>query len=197
MVDSKQWQIAQAWEKQWHDICTNTFGEEWKQTLYARKMGLQFFHDGKSPFNIDLQGKSIVDIGGGPSSLLLKCVNGGTLLVVDPLDFPAWVRIRYEAAGIIYGQLKAEELYVLDFDECWIYNVLQHVDDPQEVIEAARASAYLIRIFEWIDTPVNDGHPQSLTEEALNRWLGGEGKVEVLRNDHNCTGRCYYGVFPT
>lgn len=189
------WQAAQEWEGQWWGNCCNVLGEEQKQLLYADRMGLRAFHDGKSPYNFDLGGASVLDIGGGPCSLLLKCIDV-VGKVVDPLEFPAWVLMRYQAAGIEFERVKGEEINEADFDEVWLYNVLQHTENPVEVIRNAQQAAGLIRIFEWIDMPTNEGHPHSLTEAQLNNWLGGEGKVEQLTGPHT-TGMAYYGIFPT
>jgi hypothetical protein len=82
----------------------------------------------------------------------------------------------------------------MPFDEVWIYNCLQHTIDPEKILANARASAKIIRIFEWIDEPISIGHPQLLTQEKLDKWLGGVGKVEDI-NQQGCHGRCYYGVF--
>lgn len=189
------WQKAQQWEQSWWGNCVNTYGEETKQLLYAAKMGLKTFHDGKSPFNIDMGGARVLDIGGGPSSLLLKCVNvHGT--VIDPLPVPEWVKLRYEVADISHLFVRGEDCDAGGYDECWIYNVLQHTENPEKVIHNARHAAELIRLFEWIDTPTNEGHPHSLSKDVLDRWLGGEGKVEHLNNVNTCTGKAYYGIFP-
>ena len=185
------------WEKDWWGNCCNTYGEEEKQLVYARKMGLAFFHNGKSPYNIDMQGKSVLDIGGGPCSLLLKCVKLGLSEVVDPCEYPGWVGERYYIAAIVFSQARGEDIrHINGFDECWIYNVLQHTDDPEKIIANMRRASKIIRIFEWVDTPTNIGHPHTLTKEKLNQWLGGEGKVEDLK-EGGCTGKAYYGVFPT
>lgn len=191
----ESWRKAQEWEGSWWGNCCNVFGEEYKQLLYADRMGLEFFHDGKSPYNIDLRGKSVIDIGGGPSSLLLKCVNFSKAAVVDPMPMPDWVIARYVMANIAVLPEKGESLLWTECDECWVYNVLQHTEDPALVIKSARRAA-LIRIFEWIDTPVNVGHLHTLTEAKLNEWLGGEGKVEMV-NQNNCRGKAYYGIFTT
>lgn len=186
---------TQGWEKEWHGTCQNTYGEETKQLLYAEKMGLEFFHDGKSPYNIDMKGASVLDVGGGPVSLLLKCVNVRGH-IIDPLDMPFWVCQRYVLANITWDEIVAEELSESGWDEVWIYNVLQHVENPQKVIENAKKASNLIRIFEWVDMVPTETHPQLLTEEKLNEWLSGEGKIEQL-NQSGCFGRAYYGVFPT
>ena len=100
---SEAWRRAQAWERDWWGDCLNTYSEEEKQLVYANRMGLVAFHDGKSPYNFDLGGMSVLDIGGGPCSLLLKCVNFRGK-VIDPLCFPDWVLARYELAGIEFEQ---------------------------------------------------------------------------------------------
>lgn len=189
------WQAAQDWEQHWWGNCVNTFGEEYKQLLYADKMGLQTFHNGKSPFNFDLSGKSVLDIGGGPASLLLKCVDVKGK-VVDPLEFPAWVPLRYQAAGIEFERVRGEDIDEAGWDECWIYNVLQHVQNPAKIITNAQRAGRLIRIFEWIDMAMSSTHPQELTEKKLNLWLCGEGKVELI-NQNECVGKAYYGIFPS
>lgn len=192
------WEKAQEFEKGWWGNCTNTFGEETKQLLYANRMGLKTFHNGKSPFNFDMKGKSVLDIGGGPCSLLLKCVNTGKTEVVDPCKYPEWVKIRYELAGISFNNIKGEDInYKYGFDEAWIYNCLQHVGSPEKIIKNAKKISKVIRIFEWIDLPVCEGHPHELTEKKLDKWLGGIGKVEQLTGQNTCKGKCYFGVFPT
>jgi len=189
------WKKAQKWEKNWWGSCVNTFGEEEKQLIYAKKMGLKTFHDGKSPYNFDMKGKKILDIGGGPCSMLLKCSGLKDGLVVDPCEYPEWVKLRYDEAGIVSVRDKGEN--VGDFgivDEIWIYNVLQHVDKPSKIIKNALKISKVIRIFEWINTSPNEGHPHKLTAGKLDKWLGGVGKVEDLKERY-CRGRCYHGIF--
>ena len=191
-----KWEQATEWEERWWGNCVNSFHEEEKQLCYAKKMGLVFTRSPKTPYNIDMRGASVLDIGGGPVSLLLKCVNvRGT--VVDPIQFPGWVYARYNCAGIEWAIEKGEDVNEEGFDEVWLYNVCEHVDDPELVIQNAQRAGKLIRIFEWIDTPPNIGHPHTLTERWLNEMLGGEGRVEQLNGQGGCYGKAYYGIFPT
>jgi len=191
------WEDDQEFERQWWGSCENTFTEETKQLTYAYKMGLQCYSNaGKWPC-YNLEGKNIIDIGGGPVSLLLKCENRGRTLVVDPCKYPAWIWSRYWETGIGYSILQGEKLSApVDFecDEVWIYNVLQHTQDPELIIQNAKSLSPVIRIFEWIDIPAHLGHPQELKEENLNKWLDGEGTTEQL-NENGCNGLSYYGVF--
>jgi SAM-dependent methyltransferase len=158
-------------------------------------MGLKFHHDGKSPFNIDCGGKRVLEVGCGPYAMLLFCRNvKGSLL--DPCDYPAWVKLRYETAGFELYKQPAEEPLPTGFDEIWIANCLQHTIDPEKIIANCRKSAKIIRIFEWIECGTSPGHPHELTEVKLNEWLGGEGRVDHI-NENNAVGRFFAGVFPT
>jgi hypothetical protein len=184
----------QKFEKEWWGNCANTLGEELKQLTYARLMGLEMYHDGRSPFAIDAKHKSIIDIGGGPVSLLLKCNNLKSGFVIDPCNYPEWVTSRYNNASITHFRVKAESIEYGFCDEIWIYNCLQHVEDPEKIISKAKKYAKLIRIFEWVDIPPHEGHPHMLTKENLDKWLGKEGQVGVLNGENECFGRYYVNV---
>lgn len=189
------WGEAQEWEGDWWGDCLITFGEEAKQLTYAHRMGL--VNDpwyGKWPC-YDLRDYSVIDLGGGPTSMLLKCRNGSTRTVVDPCPYPAWVAARYAHAGIDYVRQPAEQYHTgVRHSEAWIYNVLQHVSDPEKVIATAREHAFILRIFEWIETGTNVGHPHDLHADDLNRWIGGSGQIEMV-DENGAIGLAYYGVF--
>lgn len=194
------WDQDQEWERDWWGNCANTYAEETKQLTYAHRMGLvNSPRDGMWPV-YDLQGKSVLDIGGGPTSMLLRCVNAGTCVVADPCSYPLWTRQRYADARIVVWECAGEELHHHSiggqFDEVWIYNVLQHTQDPERIIRHAQRAAPVIRIFEWIDIPPHPGHPQELKAEKLDSWLGGAGKVERM-SENGCVGTAYYGRFDT
>jgi hypothetical protein len=192
----RTWEQEQEWERQWWADCANTYGEETKQLTYAHRMGFTIVpYAGKWPV-YDMEGRSVVDVGGGPASILLKCVNLGRALVADPCKYPPWVYDRYHERGIGTTLMPGEELEVLAADEVWIYNVLQHVQDPERVVARARAAGRTLRIFEWLETPASPGHPHTLTFRDLNAWTGrGTGHIEEM-NENGCVGLAYYGVFP-
>ncbi len=84
------------------------------------------------------------------------------------------------------------------YDEVWIYNVLQHTMNPKKIIKNAVASGKLVRIFEWLNTPPHEGHPQTLRADKLDKWLGGKGRVaELDREEWGGFHTAYYGVFST
>lgn len=187
---------AQEWERQWWGSCLGTFGEEAKQISYASRMGLVNTPlDGKWPV-YDLAGKTVLDVGGGPVSMLLKTTNRGDgCVVVDPCRFPAWVTARYEHAGIELVREPAETFESFEsFDEAWIYNCLQHTESPETIIAMVKKHAATLRIFEWIETETNVGHPHTLHADELNRWIGGVGIVSQI-NENGAYGLCYSGVF--
>ena len=190
------WQEAQKWESGWWGNCVNTLTEDLKQMTYSRLMGLEFVnHDGH--LVIDLGGSTVIDIGGGPTSMFLKCVNFSYAIVVDPCDYPQWTEQRYESAKIEVLKLPGEQIdkQIKSInDEVWIYNCLQHTIDPQKIINNAKKIGKVLRIFEWIDEPTNAGHPHMLTEAKLNEWIGQSGTVIELA-ENECFGKAYYGVF--
>ena len=184
------WEDDQKWEQNWWGDCLNPWGEEQKQRHYAERMGLVELSNSQFSFYYNLDGKTILDIGGGPVSLLLKCVNFGVSTVIDPLTYPDWIAARYEHAGIFYRQQKGEEIEDSNFDEVWIYNVLQHVVDPEKIIQNARRAGKIIRLFEWLEIGVAPGHPHDLLEDKMNEWLGGQGKTGFSGG-----GKEYHGIF--
>jgi 2-polyprenyl-3-methyl-5-hydroxy-6-metoxy-1,4-benzoquinol methylase len=188
------WIEAQEWERKWHDNCTNSYEEETKQINYANRMGLKLQKiNGKYPV-IDFHNKSVVDIGGGPYSLLLKGINlKGT--VVDPCDYPLWVGKRYEAVGLKYIKAKGEDYNKGHYDIGLIYNVLQHTENPQKVIENMRKMCDIIYLHEWLDTPISDGHIHTLKEEDLNKWLDDRGLIGYEKWNNEIFTPYYHGLF--
>lgn len=172
----------------WGD-CTNTFDEDQKHYVYARYMGLQQQH-----YSFNANHNRIVDIGGGPTSMLLKCLNLTEGLVVDPLVYPAWTQLRYASKRIQVQVKPGEQLTETGWDEVWIYNCMQHAEDPQAIIDRAFQAAPILRLFEWIDIPPHPGHPHELTEQNLTAWIGSPGRVVEL-NESGCHGRAFAGVF--
>lgn len=207
-MDNTQWAQAQEWERDWHGNCANSFHEEQKQYVYAQRMGLDEFKviDPAGRIFFDFGDKTVIDIGGGAYSLLLKS-HAKKRTVIDPCAYPEWVKLRYKELGIEFSNVPAEAIGVEPitafkniyipvepFDVALIYNCLQHTIDPKMIIQKVRKIAREIRIFEWIETGTNIGHLHTLHEKELNEWFGGTGKVERINQD-GCNGLCYYGIF--
>ena len=196
---TSKWKQAQAYELDWHRKQQfNTYNEQTKQYIYASKMGLDKYKtDYFGQIGWNFGDKTIIDIGGGEQSILLKS-KAKRRTVIDPLHYADWIKMRYIKAGINFAQCKAEELddlpeYV-EYDIALIYNVLQHTEDPAKIIKNVRKISKEIHIFEWIEKKLSPGHIQYLTENKLNNWLKGEGKVEFI-NQYPCVGQAYMGIF--
>lgn len=191
-----KWDTAQHSELDFWDTCTQTFIEEQKQFFYATRMKLQFIDYPLS--SIDFQGKSVIDIGSGPTSLLLKSHNYSRAYAVDPLmdKFPSWVRDRYKSVGITPIASGGEDIDTTQrFDVALLYNVLQHTVDPELIAHKLLRIAKQVHVFEWIDVPSDDLHPHILTEANLNKWFGAKGMTEAVNEPYMFTANCYYGVF--
>jgi len=196
-ITNDEWKKQNAWEKNWWGDCRNTFEEQLKQDTYAHWMKLDKYAIHHK--NFDLKGMKVMDIGGGPVSLLLRCWNFKHGVVIDPCDYPQWVSDRYKLAGIELMKVPAEDVDFGEekFDEAWIYNCLQHVREPAKIVDMARKHAKKIRVFELIEVGKCDGHPHNLTKEYLDGLFGKQGIVETLKDEiyYQVPCKCYIGVF--
>lgn len=181
MLTRETWETkVQRFEANWWGDCANTYGEESKQIAYARVMDLDpgTWRGGDHWPIWDFEGKKVLDIGGGPSSMLLKS-RFATGVVVDPCPYPGWVEERYKAHGVEYVVQPAEEFLPGEpdqyFDLALTYNCLQHTMDPEAIVRGMRRVAKEVRIFEWVDLAPHPGHPHELHARELAEWLG-EGK---------------------
>lgn len=177
-------------EKGYWGNCANTFDEDQKHYVYAKFMELQRQH-----YSFLLDNKTVLDIGGGPSSMLLKCAGLLRGKVIDPIDYPEWTKKRYEVHNINVQVARGEDANESGWDEVWVYNCLQHADDVKQIIDNAKRSAKILRIFEWIDIPPHEGHPIELTKQFLDECIGLPGSGTVTLAEQGCYGKAYYGVF--
>lgn len=176
------------------------FEEVLKQTMYSREMGIVSEY-GDEYGDFDLRTKSVIDIGAGPWSMLLRSYNAKWRIAVDPIDWPPSVRRRYAAYNIEFIQKGGEDIGDLPVaDEVWLYNCLQHVTDPMLVLENAKKIGRKIRIFEWLHIPTDICHPHLLTPEMLFKGLKGttteQANVKRMTEYQN-NADAFIGVFST
>lgn len=183
------WNETQKHEADYWGNCMGlrAWGEFAKQEMYAREMRL--WDDFGDNGELLMQGRSVLDVGGGPVSMTLRCVGATRLVVVDPCVWPASVHRRYQKYGIHFVRKPCEELDTVftdgdQFDEVWIYNVLQHVQDPEKIVRNALNRldpvGGRLRIFEWCYIPADECHPHVLTPDGLMNWLAG-ARIEQVR----------------
>lgn len=189
------WEEAQKWEAEWHDTCINSYNEETKQYIYTRFMGLDEYKTNYyGQIGWDFGEKSVLDVGCGPYSILMKS-KAKLKHGIDPCIYPFWVYNRYDAADVFIYRIPAED-FVADkvYDEVLIYNCLQHVINPKKIIDNVLACSKLVRIFEWVETGISDGHLHDLHANELDEWLGGKGKTNYIEIGP-CVGPAYWGIF--
>lgn len=116
----------------------------------------------------DRGGQTIVEVGCGPYPATSFCVNVNAVLF-EPLWFAElrrlpnsrWLRMPFEDSGV---QGTA--------DEVWLFNCLQHVIDPEAIVEKSKRVAPTVRFFEPVDYPTCVYHPHTFTQADFERWFG-------------------------
>lgn len=172
-ISKNEWQSCQVYEKKsWGDdiyIHANN-NEIIKQNVYAQLLEITNQTNFSS---IDLNQKTVLDVGCGPISLLLRCHNFKKAVGVEPLFYNEKVDKEYLNKNIQLIRIPAEEMNFNEneFDEVWMYNVLQHTYDPEKILQKLNTYAKCIKIFEWLDTPPHEGHPQESSEEFFVKTL--------------------------
>jgi len=198
IVTKQRWNEAIAAEDNGWDFhnedmyMKHDFGAKHGQIVtYAKHMMLfeDFSNDNQKPIFdyskpiFDLQQKTIVDICGGPCSLLLRCHNFKKAIVVDPGNFPEYITQRYKNHGIEVCKVPAEEfVYPEKVDEVWLYNALAHVYNPYDILLNAKKNSKKMRIIEGVNCGTDIQHPQNLKREELEKVLETRGSI-VETND--------------
>lgn len=206
MSHNHTWEEAQKEELDFWNAPGSELGEQLKQLAYAKYLGLEFMHDGNSPYVIEKAGKKILDVGGGPVSLLLKTTANPNdyRLIADPCHYPEFVRSRYADSGIDYWITPGELLHgdIESFDEVWMYNVLQHTTNPQKIfnnIYDALNDGGQFRFLDWVNTPTNVAHPITMSVEDVRRMVVKAGFSDevytTFMNENGAVGDIAYGIF--
>lgn len=188
-VNNSAWQNAQKHEQDYWGNCLGmrAWGEFCKQEMYGREMGL-FAEYGDDAGELNMRHRSVLDLGGGPVSMLLRSYNVDQPTIVDPCNWPESVHRRYANYKIhfvnkLVEDLTRDDIYYTHWNEVWIYNVLQHVKNPDQVlkkaIERLEPNFSKLRIFEWVHIDADDCHPHVLTPEGILNWLKG-CKIEKI-----------------
>ena len=121
--------------------------------------------------------RTVLDVGCGPLSLMFDYppLSGVGL---DPLDFGPEREAGYATRGLSRVRVPAEEVveWFEPLDEVWMYNCLQHVLRPGEVLaRLTRWARSRIRIFEWVEQPTSEVHLHTLRREEIAAVLWGNG----------------------
>lgn len=185
----EDWRQAQEYERNWWFSSTQQHPTEQAKSRVVA--GLICVANGRP-------NHAVIDIGAGPFSLLQRLpVKTGTAL--DPIDYGP-LEAGYRRLGIRRLIKKAEDLTPEDgvWDEAWIYNCLQHVEDPGQVLKAVGTIANLVRLFEWINMPPCQGHLHELHSEAIREAFTGwqiHAEFEGRLNSSGLYGRFFVGIW--
>jgi hypothetical protein len=191
-ITKERWVQAQENEKTHHN---HSFRES--AMHYENAYKHYFSYVGGS---FDLQNRSILEIGPAKVPGLYFCKNYSRSYIIEPLKFEETEENFKDKPDITFIRDPAETCDFPNVDEIWLFNVLQHVIDPNLIIERCKKHSKIIRYFEPIDTSCDIAHPHTFNIEFFENHFG-----------KNCTTRyiappdvsgfhqhtCAYGVYHT
>jgi len=126
---------------------------------------------------------SVIELGAGPQGLLTRTrqARAARLVAVEPMPLRPDDAARYDAAGAALWTVPVEALAdsfprMDPFEEVWMTNLLQHVEDPARVLGiATRLATRRLRLFEWLEEPVSIVHLHTLHADAIGAQLAAAG----------------------
>jgi len=162
-----RWRAAQTAELRYHmDVMDVRLERDWHNGI-AGLLRLT---------RAEIADRTVLDVASGPLSLLFDYPPRAGSTALDPLPFGGF-EAAYEAAKIERVRTTAEEYAPTQrWDEVWMYNCLQHVLRPDEVVaRLTRWARSRIRIFEWIDQPLSEVHLHRIQPGDIAAVLWGYG----------------------
>lgn len=202
MATREQWEAAQLAERQHHLLDFEAGFACWKEQ-YSRYF--EWIGDGSG--NMDVSGKWIVEIGPADFPALAYCEglkrHG---VVVEPMPSTLLERCSTLPGKGFYIFRGPGEEFALEVTPCegrgvvevWLFNVLQHVMDPELIVMNAQRYADVIRFFEPLNYGTDICHLHNFTLETFQDWSG----TEVTKHYPMSPGtgnfhehECAYGVW--
>ena len=139
----------------------------------------------------------VVEVGCADFPALRYCKETENCFIVEPMP-SEYLKLFCNANDISLIKTPFEEIYGnYSWHRCeiWMFNVLQHVQDPEKFISVAK-KAKTVRYFEPIDTGTAPYHPHSFTKDDFDRWFPGVNKYyNETTNQCFHNGPCCYGVY--
>lgn len=187
----QRWQIAQEEERKHH-----TGSLEQGICAYAHTYDEYFRYTGGGRHQ---KGKKIIEIGCADIPGLYYCSGFKRGIVIEPMPSNILIELaKSTEPNIEIIKAPAEDIEFPKVDEVWLFNVLQHVIDPDVIINKAKAAAKIIRFFEPINDHIDLCHLHSFT---LDYFKGHFGDCVIHYEDHK--GRvqgfheheCAYGTW--
>jgi len=187
-ITQERWEDAQIGEKIFHDV-------EPLESSYENYEIAYNYYFKYLDINSDLQGKTIIEIGPAKFAGLLYCENYGKSYIIEPTEYDG-LTSYYEGKDLEFIRELYEDYNSPKVDEVWIMNLMQHVKDPDALINKAKEHAKIIRFFEPIDLPTNREHPFSFSESDFRYYFGDSVKIYTTIGEKPFhTAKCVYGVY--
>lgn len=166
-IDWQRWEEAQKAEREQHKM-----GYAEGIVHYAESYNQYFKH---VQLGKDLHGLHVIEIGPADFPALYFCENyNGVIVEPMPSDH---LRTICENKGIrlIVEPFEVSEIVLEPAQtvEVWLFNVMQHVQDPDVFIARCKMLADRIRFFEPINQPITTYHPHTFTKEDFEKWFPG------------------------
>ena len=146
-INKDRWVIAQEEEKLHHiHESTEDSLNKWKDIydFYFRYLEI----------NLDLNNKTILEIGPARVSALLYCNNYGPSFIVEPTKYDDTEHL-YINKDITFIRDLYEDCESPIVDEIWLFNVLQHIQNPDLFIDKCKKSAKIIKFFDSLKYSIN------------------------------------------
>ena len=185
-ITKERWYEAQIAERACH-----TFNRQEGYDHYRASYQKVFAYLG---MQTDQQGKSIIEIGPADFPALAYCSNyKGT--IVEPM-VSGHLNASCNDLRISLIARPFEEVNVpIKEDEAWLFNVMQHVIDPDLFIAKCKSAAKTIRFFEPVDYPTCAYHPHTFTQQDFERWFPKSVKRYTDRLEGFFDSDCVYGTW--
>jgi hypothetical protein len=189
-INNQRWLDAQNGEKIYHEKDTVELSLE----MYRNSYNYYFKYLNINP---DLNQKSVVEIGPARIAGLLFCTNYSKSYIIEPTPYDG-IDHLYQNKNLKIIKEKAEICNFPNVDEVWILNLMQHVQDPDKLIDIAKKKSKIIRFFEPIDLSTNNEHPYSFSEQDYKNYFGDCVKIYNPCGEPGFHGaKCVYGIFET
>lgn len=189
-IANQQWDKAQKAERKAHKF------KEAEGRAHFNKVYAQYFAHLKMRREQDM--KIIMEIGCGDFPALSYATNYEFSYIVEPMPSPILQKIATTIPVRILQQ-PAEDIPVWpQVDEVWLFNVLQHVKDPDLIVKKSKEVAGAIRFFEPINAGKDAMHLHEFSLDAMG-WLFSPECVkhyapkETVHGFHN--SECAYGTW--
>lgn len=189
---NEAWETAQLQNKQAEDDRFETFEQatEYYNNRYSRIFSLLGEYK-KWPFDADLNGKTIAEIGPGNIPALHFCKNLGKMCWLFEPIVTGFLAKASQNENIALVPEPAENCNIPAVDEVWLFNVLSHVIDPVMLIDDAKKAGKTVLFFDRIYIPGEPIDTHTIHHFDLNFFkehFVGEAKVIMIGGQTYCYG---------